>query len=137
MRRTARSTGSVGAASVSYHVTAFIGEMVVSMRLSDDVQESERGDRSMDEAEQPRKQPGSMTTKELMATIQEHQRQIERFLEQLSLRASLQGYTEQQHDEALTLIQKVLLFLEAVPVPPERVEKQNELIAQLREELQR
>jgi ribosome maturation protein Sdo1 len=91
----------------------------------------------MDEAEQQHKQPGSMTTNELMRAIQEHQHQIERFLEQLSLRASLQGYTEQQHDEALTLIQKVLLFLEAIPVPPERVEKQNELIAQLREELQR
>ncbi len=76
-----------------------------------------------------------MTTDQLMAGIQEHQQQINLFLEQLSLRSSLQGYTEQQQDELLTLVQKALMYIEEVPVGLEWIDRRNELIAKIREKL--
>ncbi len=89
----------------------------------------------MDGAERQQKYPGSMTTDQLMAGIQEHQQQINLFLEQLSLRSSLQGYTEQQQDELLTLVQKALMYIEEVPVGLEWIDRRNELIAKIREKL--
>ena len=89
----------------------------------------------MDEAEGQQKRPGSMTTGQIMTGIQEHQQHINIFLEQLSLRASLQGYTEQQQDELLTVVQEVLTYIEEVPVTSEWIERRNALILKLREKL--
>ena len=89
----------------------------------------------MDGAGRQHKQIGSMTTGQIMAGIQEHQQQINLLLEQLSLRASLQGYTEQQQDELLTVVQEVLSYIEEVPVALEWAERRNALIVKLREKL--
>lgn len=62
----------------------------------------------------------------------ESQRQITVFLDQLILRASVQSYTEQQHDELLTLIEEALTYIEEVPVTPEWVGRRDELLVRLK-----
>ena len=88
-----------------------------------------------DEVEIQPKQLGSMTTNQITARMNEHQRQMNEYVEQLVLRASLQGYTERQHDELLTLIQEVVTYIQEVPVPLEWVERRNELLAKLCEKV--
>lgn len=88
-----------------------------------------------DEVETQPKQLGSMTTDQITAHINEHQRQMNEYVEQLVLRACLQGYTEQQQDELLTLVQEVITYMEEVPVPLEWVERRNELLAKLCEKV--
>ncbi len=80
-------------------------------------------------------QPGSMTTEQITVRMQEHQQRINIFVEQLTLRASLQGYTEQQYDDLLTLVQKVLIYIEEVPVASEWAERRNALMIEIREKL--
>lgn len=87
---------------------------------------------------EPEGQPeqlGSMTTDQITARMQDHQQHINIFLDHLILRASIQGYTEQQHDELLTLVQEAVTYLEEVPVPLEWRDRRNELIMKLREKL--
>ena len=88
-----------------------------------------------DEGETQPKRPGSMTTDQITARIHEHQRQINEYVEQLVLRACLQGYTEQQQDELLTLVQEVITYIQEVPVPLEWVERRNTLLAKLCEKV--
>ncbi len=88
-----------------------------------------------DEVETQPKQLGSMTTDQITAHIQEHQRQINEYVEQLVLRACLQGYTEQQQDELLTLVQEVVTYIEEVPIPPEWVDRRDEIITKLQNKL--
>ncbi len=87
------------------------------------------------ESETQPKQPGSMTTEQITARILEHQRQVNVYVEHLTLRASLQGYTEQLHDELLTLVQEALTYLEEAPAPLELRDRQDALIVKLREKL--
>jgi hypothetical protein len=87
------------------------------------------------EAELRPKQLGSMTTGEIMTRIQTLQQQIDMCLDQLTLRASLQGYTEQLHDELLTLLQEALTYLKEAPVPSGWIDRRNELVRKLREKL--
>ena len=89
----------------------------------------------MDEAKTQHKHLGNMTTSEIMAGIQEHQQQINLFLEHLTLPPNIQGYTEQQQDELLTLMQEALMYIEEVPVASEWIERRNNLIVKLRENL--
>lgn len=89
----------------------------------------------MDDEERQQKHLGSMTISEITARMQEHQQHINLFVEQLTLRASLQGYTEQQQDELLTLMQEALMYIEEVPAASEWIERRNDLMVKLREKL--
>ncbi len=72
-------------------------------------------------AELQRKQLEQMTTEQISISIQQNQRKINTFLEQLFTRAHVQEYTEQQHEELLVLLQEALDFIEEVPVDEKRV----------------
>ncbi len=76
-----------------------------------------------------------MTIEQITDCMKENQRQITTLLDQLTLRASIQSYTEQQYDELLTLVQEALTYIEEVPVSLEWVERRNELIAKLNKKL--
>jgi hypothetical protein len=88
-----------------------------------------------DEGETQPKRLGSMTTDQITAHINEHQRQMNEYVEQLVLRACLQRYTEQQQDELLTLVQEVVAYIEEVPIPLEWVDRRNEIITKLQDKL--
>ena len=88
-------------------------------------------------AELQRKQLEQMTTEQISISIQQNQREINTFLEQLFTRAHVQEYTEQQHEELLVLLQEVLEFIEEVPVDEKRVVEWAEKRRMLTNKIQR
>ena len=86
-----------------------------------------------DDEDVQRQQLESMTTEEITAHIQENQREINIFIQQLASRAYVQQYTEQQYNELLTLLQESLTFIEGLsPFPLEWIGRRNELIVKLK-----
>ncbi len=83
------------------------------------------------------KQLDRMSTEEISTRIQQSQREIDILLEQLFTRAQVQGYTEQQYDELLVLLQEAMAFIEAVPVDERRLLEWTERRSALLEKLNR
>ena len=85
--------------------------------------------------EMQRKQLEEMTTEQLTARMQRNEHDNKKCVEQLVIRATVQGYTEQQYNELLTLVQEALPLLEEISGVPEWVERRDELLVQFRKKL--
>ena len=78
------------------------------------------------------KQLEDLTTEQIEARIQQIQQKNQKLIEQLSNRAAVQEYTEQQYEEQRTLLQEAFSFLEEVSISSEWVGRRNELLNKLR-----
>ncbi len=104
--------------------------------LSDLTTETKKGRVMGKDVEVKQAQLERMSTEQIAARMQQSQEELDMFLGQLFVRASIQEYTEQQYDGLVTLLQEALTFLEELsPLPLEWGERRNKLMDKLKKEI--